>query len=70
MRPRLERKEQAIGLNLGRAFLVEETANAKALRQDGDWLVPMNSEEAGVAKQSEQEGLVQAEPFWSPRLLF
>lgn len=47
-----EAGEQLVGLYLGRAFGAEGTASAKALRQDGDWLVPRNSEEAGVATGS------------------
>lgn len=38
---------------LGKSILAEGTAGAEALRQDGDWLVPMISDEASVAKQSE-----------------
>lgn len=43
---------------MGRAFLAEATANAKALRLAGDWLVLRNREEAELGIQrSEPEGL-------------
>lgn len=44
-----EVREQLLGFYLGRAFRAEATANAKALRQAGDWLILRNSEEASVA---------------------
>lgn len=56
-------REQLIRFYLGRAFLAEATAYAKALRLAGDWLVLRNREEAGHGKQpSELEGLVPPPP--------
>lgn len=57
-----EVREQLIGLYLGRAFRAEGVANAKALRQDGVWLLLRNAEEA-LFWQTEQEGLVLVGPF-------
>lgn len=58
---RLERESNWVVL--GKSILAEGTAGAEALSQDGDWLVPMISDEASVAKQSEREGLIQAGSF-------
>lgn len=59
-----EVREQLIEFYLGRAFPAEATARAKALRQDGDWLVLRNSEEAGrTNSRASQRG-------WSVQGLF
>ena len=44
---------ESLWVVLGKSILAEGTAGAEALRQDGDWLVHVISDEASMAKQSE-----------------